>query len=88
MDFIPSSGPHLHIVLNHLPVYGTVIALGLFLYAINWKSWLSSNVEVISKDIEKVSLVLFVLLGILSIPTYISGAAARWAYQGLSLIHI
>ncbi|MAQ20430.1 MAG: hypothetical protein CMD52_02800 [Gammaproteobacteria bacterium] len=84
MDFIPSSGPHLHIVLNHLPVYGTFIALGLFLYAINWKSWLSSNVEVISKDIEKVSLVLFVLLGILSIPTYISGAAARWSYQGRS----
>ena len=84
MDFIPSSGPHLHIVLNHLPIYGTVIALGLFLYSIKWRSWFSSSIDLKSTDIKQVSLVLIVILGILAIPTYMTGAAARWSYQGRS----
>ncbi len=72
MDLIPSSGPHLHIVLNHFPVIGLILTLGLYLAAF----YLNSN------DLKRSSLILFVILGILSIPVYISGAAARWAYQG------
>ncbi len=84
MDLIPSTGPHLHIVLNHLPIYGSILALGLFLVSIRWKSWFSPSFDLKSADIKQASLVLFVILGIMAIPSYISGAAARWAYQGRS----
>ncbi len=72
MDLIPTTGPHLHVLLNHFPSIGTVIALGLFLTSYHLKS----------DDLRRSSLVLFLLLGLLAIPTYISGAAARWAIQG------
>ncbi|MFL2546815.1 MAG: hypothetical protein ACJ0SL_05570 [Candidatus Rariloculaceae bacterium] len=72
MDLIPTSGPHLHVLLNHFPSVGTVIALGLFITAYYLKS----------DDLKRVSLVLVLLLGLIAIPTYISGAAARWAIQG------
>ena len=84
MDLIPSTGPHLHIVLNHLPIYGSILALGLFLVSIHWKSWFRPSFELKSADVKQASLVLFVILGIMAIPSYISGAAARWAYQGRS----
>ena len=72
MDLIPTSGPHLHVLLNHFPSVGTVIALGLFLTSYHLKS----------DDLRRSSMVIFLLLGLLAIPTYISGAAARWAIQG------
>ena len=72
MDLIPTTGPHLHILLNHFPSIGMVIALGLFLASYCLKS----------EDVRRTSLVLFLLLGLLAIPTYISGAAAKWAIQG------
>jgi predicted small integral membrane protein len=72
MDLIPTSGPHLHVLLNHFPSVGTVIAVGLFITSYHLKS----------EDLKRASLVLFLLLGLIAIPTYISGAAARWAIQG------
>jgi hypothetical protein len=72
MDLIPNSGPHLHILLNHFPSVGTVLALGLFL----------ASYYVKSEDLRRTSLIIFLLLGLLVIPTYISGAAAKWAIQG------
>lgn len=71
MDLIPSSGPHLHILLNHFPSIGTVIALGLFLASYRLKS----------EEVRRSSLVLFLIMGLLAIPTYISGAATKWAIQ-------
>ena len=72
MDVIPSSGPHLHIVLNHFPLIGSVFVLGLLIASVYLKS----------DDLRRCSLILFVVLGLLAIPTYITGAAAGWAYQG------
>ncbi|HEY5623740.1 MAG TPA: hypothetical protein VIV14_08255 [Gammaproteobacteria bacterium] len=71
MDLIPNSGPHLHVLLNHFPSVGTVIALGLFATAFHLKN----------DELKRICMVLFLLLGILAIPTYISGAASRWAIQ-------
>ena len=82
MDLIPSTGPHLHIVLNHLPIYGSILALGLFLASVHWRSWFRPSFDLKSADVKQASLILFVILGIVAIPTYISGAAARWAYEG------
>ncbi len=72
MEFIPSSGPHLHILLNHFPSVGIVVALGLFFAALYLKN----------TTLQRTSLILFLLLGLLALPTYISGAAARWAIDG------
>ena len=76
MDLIPSSAPHWHLLLNHFPSIGTVIALGLLLGSFYLKS----------ADLTRASLVLFVILGLLAIPTYISGGAARGAIEGTANI--
>ena len=72
MDVFPSTGPHPHIVLNHFPLIGSVFVLGLLIASAYMKN----------DDMRRVSLILFVVLGLLAIPTYITGAAAGWAYQG------
>ena len=72
MDVFPSTGPHLHIVLNHFPLIGSLFVLGLLIASAYMKN----------DDMRRVSLILFVVLGLLAIPTYITGAAAGWAYQG------
>lgn len=72
MDVFPSTGPHLHIVLNHFPLIGSIFVLGLLIASAYMKN----------DGMRRVSLILFVVLGLLAIPTYITGAAAGWAYQG------
>jgi hypothetical protein len=72
MDLIPSSGPHWHLLLNHFPSIGTVIALGFLLAGLYRKS----------AELTRASLVLFVILALLTIPAYVSGAAARGAILG------
>jgi len=72
MDLIPQSWPHLHILLNHFPSMGFVFGLGFFITAL-----------VLNNDaMKRACLVLFVILGVLSIPTYISGAGSMWALSG------
>jgi hypothetical protein len=58
---------HVHLLLNHLPILGTVIGLGLFLVA------LVGNRD----DLKEACLALFSLLALLAIPTYMSGDAAQ-----------
>jgi hypothetical protein len=72
MSFFPSSAPHWHLLLNHFPSVGAVIALGILLTSLYLKS----------EDLKRTSLVLFVLMSLVMIPTYISGAATRWRIQG------
>jgi hypothetical protein len=78
MDLIPSNAPHWHLLLNHFPSIGTVIALALFLVALYLKS----------EDMRRTSLVLFVLMALLAIPTYITGAATRWDIGGMDGISL
>src|SRR5687768_6513072 len=54
---------HLHLLLNHWPIIGTFIAVGLFLVALVAKS----------HDLKRFTLALFSLIGLLAIPTYVSG---------------
>jgi hypothetical protein len=72
MEIIPTTGPHWHLLLNHFPAIGTVIALGLLLCAQFRKS----------EELNRTSLILFVIIALLAIPTYISGGAARRAIEG------
>lgn len=71
MDLIPSSGPHLHILLNHIPSLGSVLALGVYLLSFYNKD----------ERLQHGSIMGFLALALLAIPTYISGAASRWNLQ-------
>ena len=71
MEIIPSA-PHWHLILNHFPSIGGVFALGLLI-----ASYYLGNVE-----LRRASLVAFVIIGLLTIPTFISGSAAGWEIGG------
>lgn len=58
--------PHIHLLLNHFPIIGTIIGIGLFLFALIGKS----------DDLKRASYVIFAGLALLSLPTYMSGNAA------------
>lgn len=64
---------HLHLLLNHWPIIGIFGALGLFLLSLVTSS----------DDLKQTSLALFALIALLTIPTYISGAAAHEAIKEL-----
>jgi hypothetical protein len=57
---------HVHLLLNHLPILGTLITFGLFLVG------LVANHD----DLKQVSLALFSLIALFAIPTYMSGSGA------------
>jgi uncharacterized membrane protein len=57
---------HVHLLLNHVPTVGMVIALGLFLLSLFAKS----------DHIRQASLALFLGIALLTIPTYVTGNAA------------
>jgi hypothetical protein len=58
---------HLHLLLNHSPIIGTFIALGLFVVS------LARNHD----ELKQVSLALFSLIALLAIPAYMTGYAAQ-----------
>jgi len=58
---------HIHLLLNHWPIIGSFIGLGLFLVS------LLAN----SDDLKQASLALLALIALLAIPTYMSGSLAQ-----------
>src|SRR4051812_33043694 len=58
---------HLHLLLNHFPVIGSIIALILLLAAIIGNS----------NDLKLASLILLLATALITIPTYMSGKAAE-----------
>jgi uncharacterized membrane protein len=60
---------HVHVILNHFPTIGLVFALAFYIAALVTKNVL----------VTRASLVVFVICGILGVPTYVSGAASMWA---------
>jgi hypothetical protein len=58
---------HLHLLLNHFPTIGTIIGLGLLLFGLFGKS----------NELKRASLVVFLGIALLTIPTYITGNAAE-----------
>jgi hypothetical protein len=62
---------HLHLVLNHWPIIGTFMAVGLFIAALAARS----------EDLKEASLTIFSLLALLAIPAYISGSLAQDVMQ-------
>ncbi len=62
---------HVHLVINHLPTLGMVIALGLLLLSFTRKS----------TDLQRVSLELLFVIALLAIPVYLSGVSAQQDIQ-------
>jgi hypothetical protein len=63
---------HLHLLLNHLPTIGTVVAIGLFIVSLGK----------IHHDVRRVSLGLFFVIAVFSMPAYMTGNAAQEAILG------
>jgi uncharacterized membrane protein len=62
MDF-----PHLHLLLNHFPIIGTMVGAGLFLISFLIKT----------EDVRRSSLIVFVVMALLTIPAFMTGAGAQ-----------
>jgi uncharacterized membrane protein len=58
---------HLHLLLNHVPVIGTIVAISLFLISFFGKN----------EDIRRSSLIIFAGVALLTIPTFVSGFGAQ-----------
>lgn len=64
---------HLHLVLNHFPILGTLFGMGLLAYGIFGKN----------KSIQKAALVLFVIVSLISIPAFLTGEGAEETVEHL-----
>ncbi len=63
---------HLHLLLNHVPTVGTIVALGLLLLAFAKRS----------DELKRGSLAVFFAIALVSLPTYMTGYSAQKAIKG------
>ena len=63
---------HIHLLMNHWPVIGSFVGLGLFLVALVTKS----------DDLKQTALAFFGLMALVAIPTYMSGDVAHEVLKG------
>ena len=64
---------HLHLLLNHFPIIGTMVGLGLFLISLVGKN----------DDLKRAGMIIFAVMALLSLPTFFSGVGAQGAIQDL-----
>ena len=64
---------HLHLLLNHLPVVGTICGLGLLIFALRRRS----------NDLTRAALGVLVISALTAIPTYLTGEPAEGAIKEL-----
>ena len=62
---------HLHLLLNHFPIIGTIVALGLFIV-----SFIGKN-----DDLKRSSLIIFAAIALLTLPAFFSGIGAQRAVR-------
>src|SRR6266851_191820 len=72
MHLIPQSWSHLHILVGVFPSFGLVFVLGFYISGI-----LTDN-----NGLKRTCLVLFAVLALLSVPTYLSGDGSMAALSG------
>jgi uncharacterized membrane protein len=58
---------HLHLLLNHFPIIGAMVGLGLFLVSFFGKN----------QDLRRASYIVFVGIALISIPAFLSGFGAQ-----------
>ena len=64
---------HLHLVLNHIPVVGTLVAGVLFVFALRWRN----------SQLERLALGLLLAFALLTIPVYLTGGPAEHVAEHL-----
>jgi hypothetical protein len=64
---------HLHLILNHIPVLGTFIGLGLLSFAL-WKH---------REESKRTALGLLVITALLAVPAFLTGEPAEGLVKGL-----
>src|SRR5258706_3158033 len=62
---------HLHLLLNHFPIIGTIVGLGLFLISLLGKN----------EDLRRASLIIFPAMALLAIVAFFSGVGAQGAIR-------
>jgi len=65
---------HIHLLLNHIPVIGSLVAVPLLLYALLRRS----------DELKKLSLLVFVLVAVAAIPVYLTGEPAEETVEKLA----
>ncbi len=65
---------HLHLLLNHFPIIGTMVGLGLFLVSFFGKN----------EDLRRSSYIVFLGVALLTIPAFLSGYGAMFQIRGPS----
>ena len=73
MELLPSNAAHWHLVLNHLPVVGSMAAMLLLLWA------LFKNTD----DLKRVALMSLVVVALASIPAFLTGEPAEDMLKGI-----
>ena len=68
------SAAHAHLLLNHIPILGTLFGLLLLLYALVRKN----------DDIKKASLGVFVITSLITIPAFLSGLGAAAIFHDIT----
>src|SRR3981081_3807575 len=63
---------HLHLLLNHLPVIGSIVGCGLLLISLFGKN----------DDLRRASLMIFAAMALIAIPVFASGKGAQLMLQG------
>ena len=64
---------HVHLVMNHIPLFGTILGFLLLLVAVSRRS----------EELKKVSLATFVLVGLIEVLTYLTGEPAEEVVEHL-----
>ncbi len=65
---------HLHLILTHFPIVGTIIGIGILAYGQFAKN----------DDIKKVALITFIVMAILTIPVYLTGEEAEESVEHIA----
>jgi uncharacterized membrane protein len=64
---------HLHLLLNHFPIVGTIIGIGILAYGLFSKN----------NSIKKIALSIFIIMAIITIPVFLTGEGAEETVEHL-----
>jgi uncharacterized membrane protein len=67
------TGAHMHLLLNHIPILGTLFGIILLFLGLTKKS----------KTLQKTGLATFVIVGLVTIPAFLTGEGAEHATEHL-----
>jgi uncharacterized membrane protein len=67
---------HFHLLSTHLPIFGTLIGMGILAYGILYKK----------TEAHKIALVIFILIALATIPVFFSGEEAEETVENIAAV--